>query len=101
MVPHSIGDLHVYREAYSRTGAAAAVEPFRVVTSSGQTYDVLHPELVLLGHNEVTVGTPSVEDPAIYEDMYRISLLHITAMEDLPPRSKPAGNGSRRRRGSS
>jgi hypothetical protein len=73
--------------------------PFQVVTSSGERYDVLHPELMLVGRNAIHVGTPTREDPAIFETSSYVAILRITALEDLPPRSKPAGNGSRRRRG--
>ncbi len=64
-------------------------EPFRIVTSSGDRYDVRHPELLLRVRNGVYVGQGgrgTVADRAAY-----ISLLHITAIE-------PTANGSRRHR---
>lgn len=62
-------------------------EPFRIVTSSGDRYDVRHPELVLRVKNGLYVGRGgrgTVADRAAF-----ISLLHISAVET-------AGNGIRR-----
>ena len=57
--------------------------PFRVVTSSGRSYDVPHPELIFVGQREVTVGRPSSRNPAFYSEVDRISILHVTALEDI------------------
>jgi len=69
--------------------------PIRFVTSSGEHYDVHHPELVWVGRRDVHVGTASKEDPSVYEQAARLSLLHITAMEDLPVKGKRS-NGAKR-----
>jgi hypothetical protein len=55
--------------------------PVRVVTSSGQTYDVYHFDMIWIGHNDLHVGMPSPDDPTIYdsESVARIAILHITA----------------------
>jgi hypothetical protein len=54
-------------------------EPFRVVTSSGDRYDVRLPELVLRVKNGLYIGLGGrgiVADKAAF-----VSLLHITAIE--------------------
>lgn len=54
-------------------------EPFRIVTSSGDKYDVRHPELVLRMKNGLYVGLGGkggVADRAVF-----ISLLHIAAVD--------------------
>ena len=38
--------------------------PLRVVTSSGQMYDITHPDLVLVGRRSVMIGVASNENPA-------------------------------------
>ncbi|HEX4053035.1 MAG TPA: hypothetical protein VHX86_02095 [Tepidisphaeraceae bacterium] len=64
-------------------------EPFRIITSSGDRYDVRHPELLLRVKNGLYVGhgeRGTVADRAAF-----ISLLHISAVE-------AAGNGVRPRK---
>lgn len=58
--------------------------PLRLVTSSGEAYDVKHPDLVLVGQREVAIGIGTPEEPRNYVRLARVSILHITAMEDLP-----------------
>ncbi len=66
--------------------------PLRLVTSSGETYDVYHPDLIMLGRREVTVGIPSGESPTYYDRQARIAIMHITALHDLPA-APPPSNG--------
>ena len=54
-------------------------EAFRIVSSSGDRYDVRHPELVLRVKNGVYVGLGGKGNVA--ERAAFISLLHITAVE--------------------
>jgi hypothetical protein len=56
--------------------------PLRIVTSSGESYTITHPDLVLIGVRDIHVGIASRKDPTTYENVARISLLHITALED-------------------
>ncbi len=58
--------------------------PLRIFTSSGQNYDITHPDLVLVGRRELTIGTASNSNPKYYETVSRISILHITDIQDLP-----------------
>ena len=67
--------------------------PVRIVTSSGQTVDVTHPDLVLVGIRDVTVGTASRRDPSAYDTVTRIALMHITALEDILVPVPPGSNG--------
>jgi hypothetical protein len=68
--------------------------PFYFVTSAGEKYHVAHPELVLLGRREaVIVGTPNTKDPGIADQIFRLSILHITAMDDCPAPLPAGSNG--------
>jgi hypothetical protein len=58
--------------------------PLRIFTSSGQNYDITHPDLVLVGRRDLTIGTASNSNPKLYETVSRISILHITDIQDLP-----------------
>lgn len=56
--------------------------PFRLVMSSGQTYEVRHPEMALLTRTDILVGTDVAED-GIPAEFKICSLLHVTAIEPL------------------
>lgn len=56
--------------------------PFRLVMSSGQAYDVRHPEMAMLTSTNIIVGIDEADDgiPAWFKIC---SLLHVTAIEPL------------------
>jgi hypothetical protein len=57
-------------------------KPFRVVMSSGQTYEVRHPEMAMLTRTDLLVGVGGKDDEVPPE--FKIcSLLHVTAIEPL------------------
>jgi hypothetical protein len=58
--------------------------PFRLVMSSGQTYEVRHPELALLTRTDILVGVDESNEGIPAE--FRIcSLLHVASIEPLNP----------------
>jgi hypothetical protein len=67
--------------------------PFRLVTTTGQTYDVYHPDLVFVARRFLIVGTPTSEDPSLAEQATRVALLHVTELRDLATPVPPPGNG--------
>jgi hypothetical protein len=58
--------------------------PVRIIISSGQTFDILHPDLILVDRRDITIGMASSENPTQYEQTTRVPILHVTALEDLP-----------------
>jgi hypothetical protein len=58
--------------------------PMRIVTSTGQTYDIQHPELLMVGRRWLIVGTGSAENPTQADQATRIAMLHVTELQDLP-----------------
>lgn len=67
--------------------------PFRLVMSSGHTYDVRHPEIAMLTKSDLLVGTDLGDDgvPARFKIC---SLLHVTSIEPLASgTSAPRDNG--------
>jgi len=67
--------------------------PVRLVTTTGQSYDIYHPDLVLVGRRDLTVGLPSEENPAQYEQVTRLALVHLYELRDLPSLVPPS-NGT-------
>jgi hypothetical protein len=64
-------------------------EPFRIVTSSGEHYQVRHPEMAWPIRNGIYIGLGGQK--GLPERAAFVSLLHICSVETI-------GNGSRRRR---
>ena len=56
--------------------------PFRLVMSSGQTYDVRHPENALLTRSDILVGIDDDRD-GVPAEFKICSLLHVSAIEPL------------------
>jgi len=81
-------------ELYARIKQRPFV-PLRLMTSDGESYDVYHPDLVIVGQRYLIVGTASSKDPNRYEQVSRVSILHITALEDLPAPQSSTSNGER------
>jgi hypothetical protein len=57
--------------------------PMRLVTSSGQSYDITHPDLVLVGRRILIIGTPCNDDPSIFETMTMVPVMHVTDVQDI------------------
>lgn len=62
-------------------------EPFRLVMSSGQTYEVRHPEMAFLTLSDIVVGVGETED-GVPAEFKICSLLHVTTVEPLTPAVK-------------
>jgi hypothetical protein len=67
--------------------------PFRIIAGEGQRFDIHHPDLVLVGQRDLIIGHPGPENPAVYDGVTRVALLHVVAMEDLSINA-PKSNGS-------
>ena len=70
--------------------AARPFRPFRLVMSSGQVYEVRHPEMAMLTRTSILVGV-DIADDGVPAEFKICSLLHVTAVEP----SSPAPTGPR------
>ena len=70
---HDIRDL-VRRRPFS---------PLRIVTSSGEAFNVHHPDMVMVGKRFLIIGLPSSEDPHVFEKDTRVAIMHVTELRDL------------------
>ena len=62
--------------------SAQPFKPFRLVMSSGQTYEVRHPEMAWLTRSDIYVGVGDAAD-GVPNDARICSLLHVTAVEPI------------------
>ncbi len=56
-------------------------EPVRIILSSGDTFDVPHPELALLLRGGVYVALPNGSEDDLPEQVVYCSISHIAAIE--------------------
>ena len=63
--------------------------PFRIFTSSGKTYDITHPDIVIVLRSRVVIGVGESAD-GIPDHLDHCALLHIERLEELS--SASAGN---------
>src|SRR5262245_11335730 len=54
--------------------------PFQLLLSTGATYDIRHPELVMVGRGTVIVGIPINPQTPIYEQWEIVNLDHVTCL---------------------
>ncbi len=78
------------REELIEAIRAAPFRPFRLYVSDGRTFDIRHPEMLMVGRHTVTVGLQrnggmqetGSEYPEI--DLFAwVDLLHVTGIEHL------------------
>ncbi len=79
--------VQTYKELLTRR----PFQPFRIVMSSGERYEVRHPEMAWLTRTALYVSTDVDEDGIPEEPPAYCSLLHITAVE-------PIRNGRQRKK---
>jgi hypothetical protein len=65
--------------------------PFRLVMSSGRTYEVRHPEMAMLTRTDLLVGSDIAED-GVPAEFKICALLHITAVEPIPAGPRQAAD---------
>ena len=67
--------VQTFREMLSRR----PFQPVKLTLSSGQVYEIRHPEMALLTRTSLLIGTELAED-AVPAEFKIISLLHVTAI---------------------
>lgn len=63
-------------------------KPFRVIMSSGEAYDVRHPEVTLLLKNDLLVGI-DIEDDGFAAEFRICPLFHVATIEPILSESAP------------
>lgn len=59
--------------------------PVRIVTSAGETFDICHPHLVMVGKQYLCVGEASEDNPTVFDQYNLVSILDIIAIENVAP----------------
>lgn len=58
-------------------------EPFRLVMTDGASYDIYHPDLLMVGQNALIVGLASDPHSDLFERTIKVALLHVVRLEPL------------------
>ncbi len=59
-------------------------EPFRILVSDGTTYEIRHPELVMVGLGAIAIGVPAAgQTQPVYERLETVSLGHVVKLLPL------------------
>lgn len=72
---------------------AQPFKPFRLAMSSGQTFEVRHPEMAFVSKTSIYVGV-DVDDDGVPAEFRILSLLHVTAIEPLGAITTPGPRAS-------
>jgi hypothetical protein len=69
-------------------------QPIRLYVSDGATYEIRHPEMVLIARHSAVVGHPDTDSPPpAVEKLTYVDLLHITRMETIGSSGASPSNG--------
>ena len=58
-------------------------QPFRLVMTDGQAYEVRHPDLMMVGRRSAIVGLTGQPGRTFYERTVQVDLLHVIRLEPL------------------
>jgi hypothetical protein len=70
-------------------------QPFRIVVTDGASYEIRHPDFLLVGKRTAYVGTASQQGTDIPERVIQVDMLHIIRTEPLDVASRSKKNGKR------
>lgn len=69
--------------------------PFRLILHGGTTYDVLHPQMMMVTRSGITIGLYDRDQHSSPDEIpartVLVAFLHVTAAEDLPQPMSKAG----------
>jgi len=65
-------------------------KPFRVVLTTGTTYDIRHPDLIMVGRRSAIIGITNDPGGSAYDRTFQVDLIHVVGIEEL---ASPSANG--------
>jgi hypothetical protein len=69
-------------------------EAFRVLLTTGATYDIRHPDLIMVGRRSAIIGLTEDATGTAYDRTIKVDLLHVVGVEELPPVTPSSSNGA-------
>lgn len=66
-------------------------EPFRLLLTTGATFDIRHSDLIMVGKRSAIIGLTNEATGSAYDRTIKVDLLHVVGIEELA--KKPPTNG--------
>lgn len=63
-------------------------EPFRIITDSGQHYDILAPDHIMVTTTTLVVGSRKRENDPEFDSLHLLGPLNVNAVESLVQKEK-------------
>ncbi len=57
--------------------------PFRICLTGGKTYDIPHRDFVMIARTVIDIGIATNPSSSVYDQIVRVSPLHIVRVENL------------------
>ena len=57
--------------------------PFRLTLTTGDTFDIRHPELILVGRRSAVIGLTDDASSLSFDRTYRVDLFHVVSVEEI------------------
>jgi hypothetical protein len=58
--------------------------PLRIHMTDGHTYDVPHPEVMVVSRSHATIGLRADPESGVFERVEYLGLVHIVRIEEVP-----------------
>lgn len=68
-------------------------QPFRLVLTTGEAFEIRHPDLIMVGRRSATIGITNEPGGTAYDRTFKVDLLHVVGIEELPVSPPPSSNG--------
>jgi len=68
-------------------------KPFRLVVTTGDTCDIWHPDLIMVGRRSAVIGITKDPNGTVYDLTFQVDLLHVVGVEELQAKQPPTSNG--------
>ncbi len=57
--------------------------PFRLTLTTGETFDIRHPELILVGRRSAVIGLTDDPSSLSFDRTFRVDLFHVVSMGEI------------------
>jgi hypothetical protein len=58
-------------------------QPFQIETTTGEVFDIRHPDLVLVGTRALIIGIPGEEHSEYFDRSCKVALMHVVKLKEL------------------
>lgn len=67
--------------------------PFRLTLTTGRTFEIHHPDLIMVGRREAVIGITNEPTDTAFDRAAHVDLFHIVMAEPFPPPAPASSNG--------